>query len=85
MRKIDPQLEFLVENNVASLRPSESVGELSAMESLGFAVGASSPSTVVLVEFDGDPAALADVGLKIRSVSGDVVTGVIAIDKVERL
>lgn len=85
MRKIDPQLEFLVENNVASLRPSESVGELSAMESLGVAVGASSPSAIVLVEFDGDPAALEAVGLKIRSISGDVVTGVIAIDKVEKL
>jgi subtilisin family serine protease len=85
MRKIDPQLEFLVENNVASLRPSESVGELNAMEFLGVAVGASSPSAVVLVEFEGDPAALEDVGLKIRSISGDVVTGVIAIDKVQRL
>jgi subtilisin family serine protease len=85
MRKIDPQLEFLVENNVAALRPSESAGPVSMTETVGAALGVASHSVVVLVEFDGDPVVLEQVGLKIRSVSGDVVTGVIALDKIPKL
>ena len=75
MSTIDPQLAYLMENNVAALRPSEAIGPLSITESIGEAFGAS-PGAVVLVEYEGDPAKLEEAGLKIRSVSGDVVTGV---------
>ena len=42
-------------------------------------------SVIVLVEFVGPEDALTDAGLEVRTVAGDVVTGVIAIDDLGRL
>jgi subtilisin family serine protease len=91
MRKIDPQCEFLIENNVSFLRPSEAAGPTTFLESVAEASAAASPSAVVLVEFNGETKALEQAGLRIRSIAGDpaatsaVATGVIALDKIERL
>lgn len=39
----------------------------------------------VLVRYDGDPAALEDAGLEIGTVAGDVVTGTVAVGKLDGL
>src|SRR5215213_2065542 len=84
MRKLDPQLEYLMENQIAAFRPSEAAGRLGMVATFEPVLGGS-PEVVVLVEFSGEPAALASAGLKIRSIAGDVITGVVALDRLEKL
>ena len=92
MTKIDPQLQFLVENDRPFLRASEAVAPSSALESMAEAVGVAERKTVVLVEFKGGKAELEKRGLKIRSISQDsdqkepsVATGVIGVGEVQTL
>jgi subtilisin family serine protease len=86
MTKIDPQLQFLVDNDRPFLRESEAVAPSSPLESMADA------RTVVLVEFNGSMTELEARGLQIRSVSHDsdqkepsVATGVIAVARVQAL
>jgi subtilisin family serine protease len=92
MTKIDPQLQFLVENDRPFLRASEAVAPSSALESMAEAVGVAERKTVVLVEFKGGKAELEKRGLKIRSIAQDsdqkepsVATGVIGVGEVQTL
>src|SRR5215207_7688370 len=95
MRKIDPQLEFLLEGGAAQLASS---GDVEAtFERFGFAPSAAkaagrprkseppSGSVTVLVGFAGDPVVLESAGLTIHSIAGDVVTGTIALADVAAL
>jgi subtilisin family serine protease len=101
MRKLDPQLEFLVEGGTAQLATT---GDADAtFERFGL-VGAAprtvpraaraakakkarppSPEVTVLAQYTGEPEALKKAGLNIRTVAGDVVTGTIALSAVEKL
>ena len=92
MTKIDPQLQFLVDNDRPFLRASEAVHPPSALESMAEAAGIAERRTVVLVEFSGSADKLKALGLEIRSVSHDsdqkepsVATGVIPVGKVPAL
>lgn len=89
--KLDPQLAFLSETGAQSLadRPAMlrfglEVGEAEAAPTARRGRSAA-PTVQVLVQYAGDTEALEKVGLKIRSVNGDVISGVIAVDKVAAL
>ena len=84
MRKLDPQLEYLKETGAAEL-PDRRTIERFGVEIAEDAPAGAIPNVVVLVQFAGDPAALEAAGLKIRSIAGDVVTGSIALDRIDDL
>ncbi|NUT48599.1 MAG: S8 family serine peptidase [Saccharothrix sp.] len=78
MGKIDSGLKFLAEQRTTTLRK--------LTDEVMFAVEAetgSKPVATVLVEFEGDLAAIEAAGFRTRSVAGDVATGEIDIDKVD--
>ena len=93
MRKLDPQLEFLLDGGVAQLEQTgdaEASRERFGIESLARRGGKSKAAkaadvVTVLAQFAGEPAQLAQAGLTVRSISGDVVTGTIALNKVAAL
>ncbi len=87
MSKLDPQLEFLKEGGITDLRDNESMSRFGLeMRARGpEAAGRRSPEVVVLVECESTRAALTAAGLRIRSVAGNVVTGVIALDRLDDL
>ena len=93
MSKLDPQLEFLLDGGTTAL---ESTGNVEAtfgrfgIESHARRPRArpavpADPEVTVLVQFAGDPDALKAAGLRIRSISGDVVTGTIALSALRQL
>jgi subtilisin family serine protease len=93
MSKLDPQLEFLLDGGTTVL---ESTGNVDAtLERFGIESPARRPRTrptqpadaevTVLVQYAGDPDALEGAGLNIRSISGDVVTGTIALSALRQL
>jgi subtilisin family serine protease len=91
MTKLDPQLAFLAEGGAAQLESTENVeatlvrfGLPPAPETKGKAK-APARKVSVLVRFAGDPEALEKAGLEIRTVAGDVVTGVISLNDVRKL
>lgn len=94
MGKLDPQLEFLVEGGLALL--DQTAQAEASRERFGVEAAARAPSrskraekaveTVqVLAQFAGDPGQLASAGLTLRSISGDVVTGSIALSDIPKL
>lgn len=94
MRKLDPQLEFLVEGGAQELDQPAVLArfgmagaavEGSADGRRGRRAKAASPEVVVLVQFAGDPEELERAGLKVRGIAGDVVTGSIALDSLPAL
>jgi subtilisin family serine protease len=92
MRKLDPQLEFLVEGGVEQLSTTgdtEATFERFGMERAAPRAkaekGRPPAGVTVLAQYSGDPEALEQAGLKIRSVAGDVVTGTIALSAVKKL
>lgn len=94
MRKLDPQLEFLMDGGVADLANTGDVEASFQRFGLESATrrgrapkrGEKPIDTVtVLVQYAGDPAALKKAGLDIRSISGDVVSGTIALSSLGRL
>jgi subtilisin family serine protease len=91
--KLDPQLAMLQEGAAAAapdrstmlrlgFELSESDGGPDAAPGARRGRPAATPPLQVLVQFTGDPEALQKAGLKIRSINGDVVSGVIAADKI---
>ena len=64
-RKLDPQLEYLLESGVADLGTPEVAGRF-GIDTESLEGVAPAPETVVLVQYDGDPAALSAKGLTIR-------------------
>lgn len=94
MRKLDPQLEFLIDGGAADI---ESLQNEAVMGRFGFAEaesGKRKPSraakpaaaeVVVLVQFAGEPALLEKAGLTVRGIAGDIVTGSIPVDKIATL
>lgn len=87
--KIDPQLALLTEQSIGGLRDLDGVGRF-GLESVAEGGpeaddGGAALEAVVLVQFAGDPDELTAVGLHIRSIAGDVVTGTIALANVEAL
>jgi subtilisin family serine protease len=81
MRKVDPQLEFLLEDGASELQSR------ATRDRFGLRAEAdpAAPEVIVLVQYAGDPQALEAEGLKIRGIAGDVVTGSIAISNVPAL
>jgi hypothetical protein len=80
MGKIDSGLKFLAEQRTTTLRK--------LADEVVFAVEAETgakPVATVLIEFDGDLAAIEEAGFRTRSVAGDVATGEIEIGKLDRL
>ena len=82
-RKLDPQLEYLRDTGVDELGDAATI-ERFGVERRGARRGAS-PVVEVLVQFRGDVAQLEAAGLTVRSVAGDVVTGVVPLDQVDDL
>jgi subtilisin family serine protease len=93
MRKLDPQLEFLVEGGIQELDGSnvlarfgvESFAEGDGAKRSKARKAAAAAEVVVLVQYAGDPEELEKTGLKIRGIAGDVVTGSIALDAIPAL
>ncbi len=101
MRKLDPQLEFLVEGGAEQLATTadpEATFERFGLESAPRRAtkakrGAKAArraeriggEVTVLAQYSGDPSELEKVGLRIRSIAGDVVTGTIALSAVKKL
>jgi subtilisin family serine protease len=96
MSKLDPQLEFLVGGGTADLATTadadatfERFGVESATRSRTKAkkgaAGKADNVVTVLAQFDGEESLLVKAGLTVRSVSGDVVTGTIALSDVSKL
>src|SRR5688572_11788791 len=96
MRKLDPQLEFLVEGGTTQLSTTGDPEATFERFGVGGPVpggargrkrgaAAPSPEVTVLAQYAGDPEALEAAGLKIRSVAGDVVTGTIALSAIKKL
>lgn len=94
MSKLDPQLAFLVEGGVAQLEATadvEAVLERFGVERDTRRGGKAKPtaatgaSVSVLAQYSGDPQALAKAGLRIHSISGDVVTGTVELNAVPSL
>lgn len=88
MRKLDPQLEFLAEGGAAEL---ESLQNEAVRGRFGFAEAEAGKrktartEVVVLVQFAGEIEQLEKIGLSIRGIAGDVVTGSIPLDKLPAL
>jgi subtilisin family serine protease len=81
--KIDPQLAFLQEGGAQALSGRLSMLRFGLeLEDGGAAPPAATPPVQVLVQYAGDPSALQQAGLTIRSVNGDVVSGVVPVDKI---
>ncbi len=89
MRKIDPQLEFLMENEV-----EDTLGFADETELNRFGIEATRSKTRgkkpkvevnVLVQYTGEPEELEKAGLIIGTIAGDVVTGKIDLNKLEKL
>ena len=70
-QKLDPQLVFLQEQDAQVLERLAEAG-LSALEAVEDPADA---RISAFVQYDGDLDALAGAGLEIRTVAGDVVTG----------
>ncbi len=94
MRKLDPQLEFLVEGGAAQLATTgdiEATFERFGMESASrrgrSPKKGEKPADVVsvLLQYAGDPTALKKAGLNVRSIAGDVISGTIALSAVGKL
>lgn len=93
--KIDPQLAMLQEagaevpqDRMAMLRLGL---ELAHVEPAAPARGrrraraAARPTVQVLVQYAGDPETLTEAGLHIRSINGDVISGVVAVEDIGEL
>lgn len=76
---LDPQLRFLQEAKKRQL------SELAETSRFGVAMEGTAARANVLVRTDGPPEALEAVGLEVGSVAGDVVSGVIDVDKLAAL
>jgi len=95
MGKLDPQLQFLVDGGVGEL--GKTGDPEASFERFGLemperrgrketkATTARSADVAVLAQYSGEPERLEAVGLKIRSIAGDVISGVIPLSAVERL
>jgi subtilisin family serine protease len=91
--KLDPQLAFLSEGGAQSLadRPAMlrfglEMGEAEGAPAAAARRGkAAAPPVQVLVQYSGEPEVLEKAGLRIRSVNGDVISGVIAVDRIAAL
>ena len=79
-RKLDPGLKFLSEQRktVLTQMAAESIFEFDSAPGR-------EPKASVLVEFEGEVAALEDAGLRVSAVAGDVVSGEIVLRQVDRL
>ena len=80
-RKLDPQLEYLRDTGIGDVSDARSAERFGIER----AVARRSPEVEVLVQFRGDVSALESAGLTVRSVAGDVATGVVALDQVDDL
>ena len=78
--KLDPGLKFLSEQRktVLTSMAADSIFEFDSAPGR-------EPTASVLVEFDGDVAALEGAGLTVSAVAGDVVSGEIVLRRVDRL
>ena len=78
--KLDPGLKFLSEQRktVLTQMAAESIFEFDSAPGR-------QPTASVLVEFEGEVAALAGAGLRVSAVAGDVVSGEIVLRQVDRL
>jgi subtilisin family serine protease len=97
MRKLDPQLEFLMDGGVADLATTgdaeatfhrfglESATRRSKAPKRGEKAEKATDTVTVLVQYAGDPAALKKAGLDVRSISGDVISGTIALSSLGKL
>lgn len=92
MRKLDPQLEFLVEGGISQLLTTgdaeASFVRFGLQVESGQAAGETLPpptEVTVLAQYSGDPEMLEGAGLTVRSVAGDVVTGTIPLPSVQAL
>lgn len=96
MKKLDPQLEFLVDGGAAQLATTGDVE--ASFERFGLeraaagragrgrrAAEARDAEVTVLAQYTGDPDVLTATGLKVRTIAGDVVTGTIALSAVPAL
>jgi subtilisin family serine protease len=80
-RKLDPQLEFLRDTGIGDLSDARSAERFGIER----AAPRQSPEVEVLVQFRGEVSELESAGLTVRSVAGDVVTGVVSLDQVDDL
>lgn len=80
MEKIDPALRFLGDQTKTELRTLAEEAEFQIV-----AEPRQQPKTSVLVEFEGDLSEIESAGLEVRAVAGDVVTGEIALSKIDAL
>lgn len=89
MRKIDPQLEFLMENEVEETLGFEDEAQLNrfGIEATASRTRGKKPKVEVnvLVQYAGEPEDLKKAGLEIGTVAGDVVTGKIDLSKLDKL
>lgn len=90
MGKLDPQLEFLVDGGVAVVEDTNSLAEVEryGIRRMAKKRGTESrppPRVEILVQFAGDIAELENVGMTVRSVAGDVISGTISIDAISAL
>lgn len=92
MRKLDPQLEFLLEDGQAMLASTgdpeaslERFGIESSKRRSSRAKKSDSAEVTVIAQYAGDPSALEKAGLKVRSIAGDVISGTIALSAVPKL
>ncbi len=95
MRKLDPQLEFLLDGGTEQLATTGDVE--ASLERFGVERGEAKAATrgkraaapeaevTVLVQYSGDPDVLSATGLTVRTIAGDVVTGTIALADVAAL
>lgn len=87
MRKLDPQLEFLVEGGAAEAAEAGAVPRGMEILGLGMAPPSGKKKAVVsvdvLVQYQGDPEDLEKAGMNVHGVAGDVVTGTLPVDAVE--
>lgn len=85
--KLDPQLAFLSESGAQSLANRTAMLRFGLEVTEGEAAPAArrgrapQPPVQVLVQYAGDTEPLEKAGLRIRSVNGDVISGVIAVER----
>lgn len=85
--KLDPQLAFLSERGAQSLADRTAMLRFGLEVTEGEAAPAArrgrapQPPVQVLVQYAGDTEPLEKAGLRIRSVNGDVISGVIAVER----
>ncbi|HEV2811742.1 MAG TPA: S8 family peptidase [Solirubrobacteraceae bacterium] len=78
-QKLDPQLVFLQEQKARALPELAETGMFALLASVEGEETKGPAEASVLIQYDGDPAALAKAGYQVRTVAGDVVTATLPV------